>query len=900
MKFIDHIRKKIELKLLVSILIVSTLVVAVFGIALSKYFERWRQSLLMERVKSFSQQSLIQTQNLLKDDELHFTTFFQSVESDTNSKNNSAHIKLFSQLFPLEEYKLTISKTADNVPGQNNDLPYTPRVKNRELQISYRKYNSNDTLFFTIKTPILKFIKRVETELFYHSSREKIKRSLIYHNAETLICSNPAVTKILSTLITEKQDLTDLLKTTPNGFIKTVSLPGYNGFYIVLHGTDEQLRSDTRHWAVIYLFISLGVVILMTIFIDIGIRNIVLTRLALLRKILNQEWVDIGAFTSLRGEDEIGELVKSFQKMSRQIQRRVEMEQLVADVSKDLVSHSHDDSQSAITHVLKKLGIFSQSDRTYLLLLDKSKRSMKLENHWVRNGLEERVSCELGFECSTLPWLMAQLYENQPVIVNSISSLPAEAEGEIDFWKRAGVDNKPVTSLVIRPIILNGSLVGCIGCDTLVSSLSWSSFDTQILGMIAEIIGSSIERERTNRLMEEKNVQLIQAQKMESIGHLAGGIAHDFNNILAGIISSTSLFYEENHERESLPFSEVSPFLETVQGAGHRAASVVQQLLGLSRKQEYNFTTVDINQILRQVNDIAVNSFDKSVTVKMNLCEGESLTKADAIQLEQVLLNFLVNGMHAMTVMRPPSDSWGGMLTIETKCVSVDNIFKKDHPVAFEDYYWHIAITDTGVGIPKDHYDRIFDPFFTTKSKGVGTGLGLSMIYRIIQEHYGFVDFNSEVGKGTTFNIYLPYIDAKATEENKGEVITQSHKESATILVVDDEPLLRKIAKRILSSQGHTVLLAENGAEAVDIFEARSSEIDAVVLDLVMPVLSGRETYIELAKIKPNISVLISSGFRKDERVDELIEMGVSGFLQKPYTVDQMKSMMADILSKAQ
>jgi len=231
--------------------------------------------------------------------------------------------------------------------------------------------------------------------------------------------------------------------------------------------------------------------------------------------------------------------------------------------------------------------------------------------------------------------------------------------------------------------------------------------------------------------------------------------------------------------------------------------------------------------------------------------------------------------------------------------ITVDKKFRKIHPAAFESSYWKISISDTGVGISKENYSRIFDPFFTTKEKGVGTGLGLSMIYRIIQEHYGFVEFESEVGVGTTFHIYLP--EDTLSEETAHENVSESLREignssQATILVVDDEPVLRKIAGRILETSGHTVLFAENGGEAVDIFEESWQKIDLVLLDLVMPIMGGKETYLELIKIDPTVKTLICSGFRKDERVDELLDLGARGFLQKPYTVEEMRTAISTIL----
>ena len=227
-------------------------------------------------------------------------------------------------------------------------------------------------------------------------------------------------------------------------------------------------------------------------------------------------------------------------------------------------------------------------------------------------------------------------------------------------------------------------------------------------------------------------------------------------------------------------------------------------------------------------------------------------------------------------------------------------MLKKFHKIDKDAQYAVIKVRDKGVGINRDIQDKIFDPFFTTKSKTEGIGLGLNMVYRVVKEHNGFIDFETKVGEGTEFSIYIPTVtDSSQLEPNTNREIHNSKKNidsDITILIVDDEPLIRKIAERIITSMGYNTIVAEDGGEAIDIFEKRYKEIDCILLDLVMPILSGKETYIKLKEISQDIKVIISSGFRKDERVDEMVELGISGFLQKPYTVNQMKDEISKIL----
>ncbi len=651
---------------------------------------------------------------------------------------------------------------------------------------------------------------------------------------------------------------------------------------------------DDTHRAsffIIHFLVSTGIII--------GIIAVIqkehLRKIRLLNSFLHQEWVDNQEFYELRTDGELGPIVQSIQTMSHQLHRRIEMEQLIADVSSILTTAKDEYFQNFVNESLRKLGVFLQSDRSHLFLFNEGKTRFFPFAQWNRSGLPTRNFSDEGILPNQFPWLIDRLSTEDSVVISSMNDFPEDSERQ--FWSDSAAG---VHSIVFQPLKIKGELIGFLECELLISTYNWNHEELHLLVMFAEVTGASIERVRTDQLMKAQNQQLLQAQKMETVGHLAGGIAHDFNNILAGIVSISSLFRMDHKDDETVTREEFMPFLDTVQEAGTRAAKVVQQLLLLSRKQEYNFAVIDLNRVVRQAAGMAVASFDKRVTISIELCEGKAFTKADSVQIEQVVLNFMMNSVHAMTVMRSENENIGGTLIVKNELLVVDKKFRKIHPAAFEQAYWKLTIIDTGVGIPRENYAKIFDPFFTTKAKGVGTGLGLSMIYRIVQEHYGFVEFDSEVGVGTTFRIYLPM--ENSVPENVSENGDSNEPEFAAIpakiLVVDDEPVLRKIAARCLEAAGHTVLLAENGGEAVDIFEEQADSIDAVILDLVMPILGGRETYVELKKIRADIPVLISSGFRKDERIDELIAMGVAGFLQKPYTVEEMQAAIRELLLK--
>jgi PAS domain S-box-containing protein len=402
----------------------------------------------------------------------------------------------------------------------------------------------------------------------------------------------------------------------------------------------------------------------------------------------------------------------------------------------------------------------------------------------------------------------------------------------------------------------------------------------------------SIRDVTDRRRMEE---QLIQAQKMDTIGTLAGGLAHDFNNVLGGIVSTISIMkYEINREQALNPES-LRKHIDVMERSGQRAVDMVQQLLTLSRKRDAVFAPVDLTAAVQSVVKICSNTFDKSIEIKVDLPREKALVQADPTQLEQILLNLCVNANHAMTIMRPEGQAMGGVLTISLARVTSDRQFCITHPEAIETDYWKLSVTDTGVGIEKHNLSKVFIPFFTTKDKGAGTGLGLSMVYTIVQQHHGFTDVYSEKGIGSNFNVYLPVLESDLACEEMEEPSSIPRGEGL-ILVVDDEEVMRHTAGTILGKCGYRVITAMDGEEGIKVFREHHREIRAVLLDLVMPRKSGEQAYLEMKKIDPGLKVILTSGFRKDERVDLALSCGINGFIQKPYSLERLAHAMYELI----
>ena len=422
-----------------------------------------------------------------------------------------------------------------------------------------------------------------------------------------------------------------------------------------------------------------------------------------------------------------------------------------------------------------------------------------------------------------------------------------------------------------------------------------STFLAQVMLSRIELNGTLVVQESIRDITQSKREEerLIQSQKMDSIGTLAGGIAHDFNNILSGIVGSLSMLQFRLEERVIDP-DEFRKYLDIMEHSSERAKNIVNQLLMLSRRQEPSLKKMDVLDVLRNVKTLAEHTVDKLVLLNFQLPERPCYVWGDATQLEQVFLNLAINASHAMTIMRK-NDSWGGTLdvTVEASFTAEEFAAAQSEPKL----YWRVDVKDSGVGMTKEVADEIFTPFFTTKDKGTGTGLGLAMVYTIIKQHGGFVSVYSEPGTGTTFRTFLPAYRSTGDDLPVEEMVngTPVYGEGL-ILVVDDELVMRTMARDLLVICGYEVLLAEDGAEAVRLFEARQEDIALVLLDIVMPNMGGHEAFMKMRALSPHVNVLVSSGFQNDDRVQALMKQGANGFLQKPYSLGELSRTVAAIL----
>jgi PAS domain S-box-containing protein len=398
---------------------------------------------------------------------------------------------------------------------------------------------------------------------------------------------------------------------------------------------------------------------------------------------------------------------------------------------------------------------------------------------------------------------------------------------------------------------------------------------------------SVIARDITDRKRAER--QLRETQKLESLGLIAGGIAHDFNNLLVGILGNSSLVLDSLD-----PADPNRGFLENVVAASEKAAHLTRQMLAYAGKGRFLAEPVDLAVQVREIGNLLRTSIPKSVELQLNLEDRLPAIVGDHSQFQQLIMNLTINGAEAI------GENRNGKVTLAAYSQfigeSIDEGFVQGDNQTPPGLYVVLEVTDTGCGMDEETKSKIFDPFFTTKF--TGRGLGLAAALGIVRGHSGTIRVRSDLGKGTTFTVMLP-ATAQAAPPAPVDPGHSDLKGSGTVLVVDDEELVRAMSTATLKRFGYTVLTAANGQEAVDIFRLHADEITAVLLDLTMPIMSGEDAFLQIRQIRPQVPVIVSSGYNQVEAVRRFTSESFAAFIQKPYTAIQLARTLKRVLGKA-
>jgi PAS domain S-box-containing protein len=450
--------------------------------------------------------------------------------------------------------------------------------------------------------------------------------------------------------------------------------------------------------------------------------------------------------------------------------------------------------------------------------------------------------------------------------------VPEEAQAAFSRMCRTLLDGETRGAAVLVNTRKSGEKIKCEWFNTVLR-------DTQ--GNVQGI--ATLVRDVSER--EQLEAQLRQSQRLESLGVLAGGVAHDFNNLLVGIMGNASLASEKLPDNSS-----VRPLLDKVVSAGRRATHLTQRMLAYAGRAAFDVQIMDLNALVEEMADFASAAIPKSVSLKIDTQSDLPLVKADTSQLQQVIMNLLINAAEAI-------ENGDGEVSVSTRVELLDEAriatqFAEQNLKPGP--YVCLEVRDNGSGMTQETMNRIFDPFFTTKF--AGRGLGLSAMLGIVRAHKGAVSVESEVGDGTVFRVYLPAAGRPADAARPQESPV-SLPRGSTVLVIDDEEDIREVVEAVLESRGVRVLTAEDGERGLEVFKQRSREIDAVLLDMNMPGMSGEAVYRELMATRPDVKVVLSTGYSEQEATAQFANASLAGFVHKPYTATALVEKIGAVLT---
>jgi len=529
-----------------------------------------------------------------------------------------------------------------------------------------------------------------------------------------------------------------------------------------------------------------------------------------------------------------------------------------------------------------------------IMLLDEKSKTLKIATaEGLDNSIVTKTIIKVG---EGIAGKVAQ--SGEPVLVEDIE--------EDSRFKKANDPKYESSSFVSMPLRAHWRIMGVLNLSKRGGGKTFSESDLKFLRTLLGHIGFALENARLLKeakeaaeslqdVIGEQNLQLDeikeqarqslklfhQAQKMEALGTLAGGIAHDFNNLLMGIQGRTSLMLTDKDSSDP-DFEHLMGIEDYVKSA----SDLTKQLLGFARSGKYEVKPTSLNELIEK-NSQLFGRTKKEIKIYRKYQEEVWTVEVDRGQIEQVLMNLYVNAWQAMP--------GGGALTLETKNVMLDKDFVKPFYLPSGKYV-KIMVADEGVGMDEAVQERLFEPFFTTKEMGRGTGLGLASAYGIIKNHDGIINVDSNMGEGTIITIYLPASEARIIEEK--ELAKAILEGTETVLLVDDEEIILEVGESMLEEMGYKIITAGNGKEALEIYREKKDQIDAVILDMIMPGMSGGEVYDRLKAFNPDIKVLLSSGYSLNGQATEILNRGCSGFIQKPFKLEAFSQKLREILDK--
>jgi PAS domain S-box-containing protein len=610
--------------------------------------------------------------------------------------------------------------------------------------------------------------------------------------------------------------------------------------------------------------------------------------LEIIRKDGKRRWINVTNSLLTRDDVVVGFLI-----ISRDITERKRMERLLQALNEAAlaieIALTHEEIFAAVAEEFKKLGslcmVFptdeSQS-RLFTKYLSYETKALQAVEKLV--GLQHE---DFTIPVETVDPYRRVVREKRTVFIENAEDVVRQVLPE-SLGRLAGqiVKRLKVLRSIAAPLLVENEVIGVLS----VQSDDLTEDDVPAITAFAHQMAAAwhkaqLMQDLQNSLEQLKRTQaqLLQAQKMEAIGQLAAGITHDFNNLLTPISGFAELLLGKAPEG-----SQQQEYLRQIKAAAERAAALTRQLRLFTRQARGKRRSLQLNNLAGETHSLLEHSLPKEITIELHLASELWAVEAEPSQISQVLMNLCVNACDAM-----PD---GGTLTLKTGNVILDEEYARRILEARPGRYVRLSVSDTGWGMSPEVQARLFEPFFTTKGVGEGTGLGLSVVYGIVKGHDGFIQVYSQKGRGSTFHVYLPAIEAAVEEREVEGLELPSGRE--TILLVDDEEMVRALGQRVLERCGYTVLMAEDGVQALEMYQAHREEIGLVVLDVVMPEMGGLECLRRLRELDPQVKVLISTGYTANNTAQKLVAGGALGIVEKPFLLQDFAVAVRAALDK--
>jgi len=538
------------------------------------------------------------------------------------------------------------------------------------------------------------------------------------------------------------------------------------------------------------------------------------------------------------------------------------------------------DTLEAFLHTVRQeLGRLMDTTNFYVALYDEETGLYSFPYH--ADALDDAPVGPIPLENSVTDYVRRT---GEPYLIDQRTQQRLEDEQDVTVY------GEPSPVWMGMPLTTSRGVFGVVAVQSYDESELYTERELELMRFVSGNISLAVERKKAEEERRGLEEQVRHTQKLESLGVLAGGIAHDFNNLLTGILGNADMALLELNERD--PASES---VRAIRDTAERAADLSRQMLAYSGRGRFIIEPIEVNEVVSEMSQLLEASLSKSAIVRFDLAESLPLITGDATQIRQVIMNLMTNASDAI-------GDRNGVISLRTCAVECDRI-ELSQGYASEELpegaYVCIEVEDTGVGMDEETASRIFDPFFTTKF--TGRGLGLAAVLGIVRAHKGTISVESSAGTGTTIRVLIPV----STEDDAVTAVHEAATESrspwdaagGTVLLVDDEPTVRRVTQKMLERAGFDVVTASDGLKAIDAYRKHSANIVCVLLDLTMPNMGGEETFRELRKLDPNLRIILSSGYGEKEITNRFVGKGLAGFIQKPYLAAKLVTKVRDVLS---